>query len=62
MTTNVFHSCRQISGHDTLPTIFTKFGVPKSVSARPLLGLDRFTSTVDWLGILERIRPGWCTG
>ena len=27
----------------TLSMIFTKFGVPKSVSARRLLGLDRFT-------------------
>ena len=42
-TANVSHSCRQVSRHDTLSAIFKKFCVPKSVSARRLLGLDRFT-------------------
>ena len=48
-----FHSCRQISGHATLSMILTKFGVPKSASARRLLGLNRFTWTVDRFDIFE---------
>ena len=51
-TANAFNSCRQNCRHATLSTIFTKFGVQKSVSVRRLLGLDRFTRTIHQLGII----------
>ena len=51
------HSRRQVYRHDTLSTIFMKFGFQKSVSARQLLWLDRFTWTINQLGIVERIHP-----
>ena len=42
--------------------MLTKIGVQKSVFARRLLGLDRFTRTIHQLGTLGRMHPGWCTG
>ena len=48
---NAFLSCRQICRRDKLSTIFTKVH-------RRLLGLDRFTWTINQLGILERMHPG----
>ena len=42
-TAIVAHSWRQICRRDKLSTIFTKIGVQKSVFARRLIGLDRFT-------------------
>ena len=52
----------QLYRSNKLSTQFTNIGVQKSVSARRLLGLDRFTWMVGGLGMLGRVRPGWCTG
>ena len=57
-TASACNSQRQIYCHNKLSTQFTNIGVQKSVPARRLIGLDRFTWIIDKLGILERIHPG----